>query len=135
MTNGVMLATSMFYNRTEIGQRIGWTIQCQGIATIVSGFLAYGVAHSSPTRKPAQWQLLLIICASLSLILGVVFWWLFPDSPMEARFLTTDEKVKVVQRIQSNQSGIETKVWKREQLVEAVKDPKTWLFFLLASIA
>lgn len=54
---------------------------------------------------------------------------------MEARFLTTDEKVKVVQRIQSNQSGIETKVWKREQLVEAIKDPKTWLFFLLASIA
>lgn len=135
MTNGVMLATSMFYNRTEIGQRIGWTIQCQGIATIVSGFLAYGVAHSSPTRKPAQWQLLLIVCASLSLILGVVFWWLFPDSPMEARFLTTDEKIKVVQRIQSNQSGIETKVWKREQLIEAVKDPKTWLFFLLASIA
>jgi MFS family permease len=125
----------MFYNRTEIGQRIGWTIQCQGIATIISGFLAYGVAHSSPTRKPAQWQLLLIVCASLSLIIGAVFWFLFPDSPMEARFLTTDEKVKAVQRIQSNQSGIETKVWKREQLVEAIKDPKTWLFFLLASIA
>ncbi|KAH8773718.1 MFS general substrate transporter [Diaporthe sp. PMI_573] len=135
MTNGVMVATSMFYNRTEIGQRIGWTIQCQGIATIISGFLAYGVAHSSPTRKPAQWQLLLIVCASLSLIIGAVFWFLFPDSPMEARFLTTDEKVKAVQRIQSNQSGIETKVWKREQLVEAIKDPKTWLFFLLASIA
>jgi MFS transporter, ACS family, allantoate permease len=135
MTNGVMLATSMFYNRTEIGQRIGWTIQCQGIATILSGFLAYGVAHSSPTRKPAQWQLLLIVCASLSLIVGVAFWWLFPDSPMEARFLTEDEKVKAIQRIQSNQSGIETKVWKREQLIEALKDPKTWLFFLLASIS
>lgn len=135
MTNGVMLATSMFYNRAEIGQRIGWTIQCQGIATIVSGFLSYGVAHSSSTRKPAQWQLLLIVCAGLSLIIGVVFWWLFPDSPMKARFLTTDEKIKVVQRIQSNQSGIETKVWKREQLIEAIKDPKTWLFFLLAAIS
>lgn len=55
MTNGVMVATSMFYNRTEIGQRIGWTIQCNGAATIISGFLAYGVAHSSPTKKPAQW--------------------------------------------------------------------------------
>lgn len=135
MTNGVMLATSMFYNRTEIGQRIGWTIQCQGIATIISGFLSYGVAHSSPTSKPTQWQLLLIVCASLSLIIGAVFWSLFPDSPMEARFLTIDEKVKVVQRIQSNQNGIETKVWKREQLVEALKDPKTWLFFLLAAIS
>lgn len=135
MTNGVMLATSMFYNRTEIGQRIGWTIQCQGVATIVSGFLAYGVAHSSSTRRPAQWQLLLIVCAGLSLVIGVIFWWMFPDNPMKARFLTTDEKIKVVQRIQSNQSGIETKVWKREQLFEAIRDPKTWLFFLLAAIS
>ncbi|KAL2285976.1 hypothetical protein FJTKL_07230 [Diaporthe vaccinii] len=135
MTNGVMVATSMFYNRTEIGQRIGWTIQCNGFATMISGFLAYGVAHSSPTRKPAQWQLLLIIYASLSLVIGLLFWFFFPNSPMEARFLTTDEKVKVVQRIQSNQSGIETKVWKREQVVEAIKDTKTWLFFFLAAIS
>lgn len=135
MTNGVMVATSMFYNRTEIGQRIGWTIQCNGFATIISGFLAYGVAHSSPTKKPAQWQLLLIIYASLSLLIGSLFWLFFPDSPMEARFLTTDEKVKLVQRVQSNQSGIETKVWKREQVVEAVKDTKTWLFFFLAAIS
>lgn len=135
MTNGVMVATSMFYNRTEIGQRIGWTIQCNGFATIISGFLAYGVAHSDPTNKPAQWQLLLIVYTGLSLVIGLLFWCLFPDSPMEARFLTTDEKIQVVHRIQSNQSGIETKVWKREQAVEAVKDAKTWLFFLLAAIS
>ncbi|KAG8162148.1 hypothetical protein KVR01_007913 [Diaporthe batatas] len=71
----------------------------------------------------------------ISLIIGVLFWWLFPDSPMKARFLTTDEKIKVIQRIRSNQSGIETKVWKREQFVEAVRDPKTWLFFFLAAIS
>ncbi|KAK2608167.1 hypothetical protein N8I77_006794 [Diaporthe amygdali] len=135
MTNGVMVATSMFYNRTEIGQRIGWTIQCNGFAQIISGFLAYGIAHSSPTRKPAQWQLLLIVYTFLSLILGVLFWWMFPDNPVEARFLTKDEKIKAVERIQSNQIGIETKVWKHEQVIEAIRDPKTWLFFFLAAIS
>lgn len=135
MTNGVMVATSMFYNRTEIGQRIGWIQQCNGLAQIVSGFLAYGIAHSNPAKKPAQWQLLLIIYAILSLILGVLFWCFFPDSPVEARFLTKDEKIKAVERIRSNQSGIETKVWKHEQFVEAIKDAKTWLFFFLAAIS
>ena len=135
ITNGVMLVTSMFYTRTESGQRIGWTFQCNGFAQIVSGFLAFGVAHSSPTKKPAQWQLLLIVYTGLTLIVGTWFLLVFPDSPVKARFLTKDEKIKSVKRIRSNQSGTETKVWKREQAIEAVKDVKTWLFFLFAAIA
>ncbi|CAE6506910.1 unnamed protein product [Rhizoctonia solani] len=135
ITNGVMLVTSMFYTRTEIGERIGWTFQCNGFALITSGFLAFGVAHSEPNGKPARWQLLMIIYTGLTLIVGVWFLLLFPDSPVKARFLTKDEKVKAVRRIQSNQSGIETKSWKHEQAVEAVKDVKTWLFFLFAAVS
>ncbi|CAE6411066.1 unnamed protein product [Rhizoctonia solani] len=135
ITNGVMLVTSMFYTRTEIGERIGWTFQCNGFALITSGFLSFGVAHSAPNGKPARWQLLMIIYTGLTLIVGVWFLLLFPDSPVKARFLTKEEKVKAVKRIQSNQSGIETKSWKHEQVVEAVKDVKTWLFFLFAAIS
>lgn len=35
-------------------------------------------------------------------------------------------------RIKSNDSGIEQKFFKRGQFIEAMKDPKTWLFFLHA---
>ncbi|CAE7157781.1 unnamed protein product [Rhizoctonia solani] len=135
ITNGVMLVTSMFYTRTEIGERIGWTFQCNGFALIISGFLAFGVAHSDPNGKPARWQLLMIIYTGLTLILGVWFLLVFPDSPVKARFLNKDERVMAVRRIQSNQSGIETKTWKHEQTGEAVRDIKTWLFFLFAAIS
>ncbi|KDN42941.1 hypothetical protein RSAG8_06467, partial [Rhizoctonia solani AG-8 WAC10335] len=94
ITNGVMLVTSMFYTRTEIGERIGWTFQCNGFALIISGFLAFGVTHSEPNGKPARWQLLMIIYTGLTLIVGVWFLLLFPDSPVKARFLTQDEKVR-----------------------------------------
>lgn len=130
-----MIIASMFYNRTEIGQRVGWTLQCNGVAQVVSGFVAFGVAHSSSDRKPAQWQILMTTYAGLSLVVGVVFWLFFPDSPVKARFLTNDEKIKAVRRIQMNQSGIETKVWKSAQAIEAAKDIKTWLFFFLAAIS
>lgn len=136
--NGVMIITSMFYNRTEIAQRVGWTLQCNGVAQVVSGFVAFGVAHAAPSdrgKPPAQWQILLTVYAGLSLVVGVVFWRFFPDSPITARFLREDEKVQAVRRIRSNQSGIETKVWKAEQAVEAVQDIKTWLFFFLAAIS
>ncbi|KAG6820635.1 hypothetical protein H0H93_013834, partial [Arthromyces matolae] len=54
----------------------------------------------------------------------------FPDSPVSAHFLTPEERVKVVQRIKTNQSGIENKHWKQDQFVEALRDPKTWLLAL-----
>ncbi|KAK7998474.1 hypothetical protein PG989_006514 [Apiospora arundinis] len=135
VTNALMLVMSMFYNRTESGQRIGWTLQGNGVSQIISGFLAFGVAHTSPTKRPAPWQLLLIIYVGLTLLTAACFLVFFPDSPVKARFLSREEKFMAVKRVESNQSGTETKVWKPEQAREAVKDPKTWLFFLFAVIS
>ena len=130
-----MLITSMFYTRTEIGERISWTFQCNGFALIVSGFLAFGVSHSDPSKKPSRWQLLMIVYTGLTVIIGTLFLLFFPDSPVRARSLTKDEKVKAVIRIQSNQSGTETKIWKRGQFIEALQDVKTWLFFFFAAVS
>lgn len=57
-------------------------------------------------------------------------WIWFPDSPITAHFLTPDERAQAILRIESNHSGIEQKHFKRHQFIEAIKDPKTWLFFL-----
>ncbi len=130
-----MLVTSMFYNRTEIGQRISWTFLCNGVALCLSSFIAFGVAHYDLEQKPARWQLLIIIYAGLTFVVSLWFLLVFPDNPVEARFLSMDEKVKAVRRIQENQSGTETKSWKPEQAMEAVKDIKTWLFFLFAAVS
>lgn len=132
-----MLVTSMFYNRTEVGQRISWTFQCNGAALSLSGFLAFGVAHLDPNRASlARWQLLVLIYAGLTAAVALWFLLVFPDNPVQAQFLSEAEKVQAVRRIAAtNQSGTETKAWKPEQAVEAVKDSKTWLFFLFAAIS
>lgn len=135
ITNGVMLITSMFYTRREVGERIGWTFQCNGVGTIISGFLSFAVSHANPQKKPNRWQMLMIIYAGITLVIGTWFVLVFPDSPIKARFLTKEEKINAVKRIQENQSGIETKTWKRSQFIEALTDVKTWLFFLFAAIS
>lgn len=48
----------------------------------------------------------------------------YPDSPKNAWFLTPVERQQAVMRLQVNRSGIENKTYKREQLVEAIKDWK-----------
>jgi MFS transporter, ACS family, allantoate permease len=133
-----MLVTAMFYTRVEMGQRIGWTLQCNGIATVISGFAAYGVAHTSPSTTrgiSAPWQLLMLVYAGLMLLVGACFAVAFPDSPVTARFLAPADRAHAVARIRGNQSGVETKAWKRAQVVEALRDGRTWLFFLLAVIS
>ena len=125
----------MFYNRTEIGERIGWTFQCNGIAVVVSGFLQFGVAHANPNIHPNQWQWLMIATALITLVPFTLFLFFFPDNPTTAWFLTPEERVLAVRRVQENQNGIETKVWKRHQVIEALRDPKTWIFFVFGGFS
>lgn len=134
-TAGLMLITSMFYTRVEIGERIGWTFQCNGFATIIGGFLAFGAAHVAPTSKPNQWQALYLISCLLTLVVCVWFALAMPDNPTTARFLSEEEKILAVRRVQGNQNGIETKKWKKDQFVECLKDYKTWMWFFWGAIA
>ncbi|KAM5466908.1 hypothetical protein MferCBS49748_004271 [Microsporum ferrugineum] len=53
-----------------------------------------------------------------------------PNSPMDARFLTDEEKYHAVRRLAENKTGIVNKRWKWNQVVEAILDPKTWIIFL-----
>ncbi|PVF97422.1 MFS general substrate transporter [Serendipita vermifera] len=152
VTPGIMLINSMFYTRTEMGERVGWTFQCNGFAAIISGLIAFGVYHAEASRpavpatattpeipayhpKVAQWQWFMIVIAALTLLTFILFGIFFPDSPTSAKFITEEEKVIVVKRIKANQSGIETKAWKKHQFLEALKDPKAYLFMLYAILA
>jgi hypothetical protein len=64
----------------------------------------------------------------------VLFWFFFPDSPTTAYFLTAEERTQAVQRIKSNQAGVENKHWKREQFIETFRDPKVWVMAAFAAI-
>lgn len=96
-----------------------------GTAQICSGFLSWAVYHMDD-RVLAPWRLFMIICGIVTLIMGIVFWFFVPDSPMTARFLSEREKVVAVERLSHQSSGIENKTWKKEQFIEAMTDWKVW---------
>lgn len=52
-----------------------------------------------------------------------------PDSPMNARFLTAEEKFHAVERLASNRTGMASKTWKWDQAREALLDVRIWLIF------
>lgn len=59
----------------------------------------------------------------------VCFYYL-PDSPLNARFLTAEERAKAIIRVEDNMTGIKNNEWKREQAIEALCDPNTWFLVL-----
>ncbi|OAX31999.1 MFS general substrate transporter, partial [Rhizopogon vinicolor AM-OR11-026] len=137
ITAGFLILSSMFYTRTEQTLRFGYWFLMNGVGRIISGFISFGVSHIKTAGfEPWQWSdMLMIITGLLTSILAVSFWFLFPDSPTNAWFLTPDERTKAVQRIkapQENQTGVENKHFKMKQMIEAMTDPKTWLFSLFS---
>lgn len=95
-------------------------------------------------------------------LIGFILFWtadyflicsfLFPDSPVNAWFLTPHERALAVLRIRENQTGVENKHFKKEQcvldqireympwlirtfrMIEALLDPKTWMFALFSAL-
>ncbi|KAF8633855.1 hypothetical protein AX15_001226 [Amanita polypyramis BW_CC] len=131
---GFLLVTAMFYTRDEQNKRVGYWFSMNGVALIFLGFVSFGVVHTK-THHFAPWKWLMIIIGLITLITSVLFWFFFPDSPANARFLTPEERVLAVRRIKSNQAGVENKHWKKEQFIEALTDPKTWLLALVAALS
>ena len=54
---------------------------------------------------------------------------------MHAKFLTHDERIYAVERLRSNQTGIENKKFKLKQALASIADPQIWLLFLITSIS
>ena len=67
---------------------------------------------------------------ALAIAVGVAVLLFMPDSPTNARFLSKEERIAAIERIRDQQGGTENKRLKKEQVVEALLDIRTWLIVL-----
>jgi hypothetical protein len=97
-----------------------------GTFSILSSLLAFGLGHITNTAlKP--WMYIFLVLGIISLLTGVAWLFLMPETPNTAKFLTHKEKVIAVQRVAGNMMGVKGNDWKMYQVWHAVKDIKTWL--------
>lgn len=105
------------------------------LAQIFGAVLAWGFAKHDMAGDfaIAGWKVLFLFLGGITMALGVVLFFFLPDSPLNARFLTQEERVLAIERIRSNNSGIGNKKFKWYQVREALLDPLTWLYCLYAA--
>lgn len=126
-----VLFTSQWYTKEEQAFRVGiWFSTC-GVAQMFGGFMAYGVATGvgrDPNAALRGWQVIFLFLGLLTALVGIVFWFVMPDSPAVAGFLSQEEKAIHLERIRHNEQGIGSQAFKWDQVKEALTDTMTWLY-------
>lgn len=115
----------MYYTREEQPLRLLFWYATNGLAIIAGGLFAYGVGHFDSSIS--LWRYPFIICGALSTVWSIVLFLALPSNPSTAWFLNPEERIAAIKRIEGNQTGIESKTFKKVQAIEAFTDPKVIL--------
>jgi len=124
----LILLISMFYRKEEQAQRISWFYVCNGLTQIFGSFIAFGLSFIHSPFAP--YKILFLLLGALAILVGVVVLLFLPDSPVNARLLSREERIAAIERVREGQSGTENHHIKRYQVYEALSDFRTWLIVL-----
>ncbi|KAJ5744295.1 hypothetical protein N7533_009165 [Penicillium manginii] len=131
VTPAFVLFTSCWYKQEEQAKRMGLWLSCNGLAQLLIGPIAYGLAGVQGTTI-AVWKILFLVLGLPTILTGVLYLWYMPDNQVQARFLNHREKLIAIDRIRGNFQGIGNQVWKWSQFFEAFRDPRTYLYVLFS---
>ncbi|KAF2673864.1 MFS general substrate transporter [Microthyrium microscopicum] len=124
----LMLITAQWYTKSEQAPRFAIWHCAPGVGQILGGLLSFAFQDiPRDGRYLVGWRLMFIVLGVLTMFVGALtFLWL-PDTPMNAKFLTTEEKVAQLNHVSVNMTGISNSKAQYWQIMEALKDPQIYL--------
>ncbi|CAH6719770.1 allantoate permease [[Candida] jaroonii] len=129
ITPGFSMITRQWYRKEETFFRTSIWFSGNGVGIILGSLMAYGIDIHRDSMSIEPWKLVFIISGVLTIAFGIVMFFHLPDSPAQAWFLTDLEKKLIVQRIKGNHQGFGNHHIKKEQVIEALTDYRSWIIF------
>ncbi|KAF2214256.1 hypothetical protein CERZMDRAFT_82991 [Cercospora zeae-maydis SCOH1-5] len=126
----LMLISCHYYRKDEQAARFAIWFSSVGFAQIIGGLISYGfqyVTHSSLD----SWRIMYLVMGVISLVVGLLCFFVMPDSPMRAKFLSDAEKTALLHHVSVNQTGVTGHNIEWHQLRELVLDPQMYLLAFL----
>lgn len=129
---GVNYYLSCWYKRSEFGVRAAVFFSAAAIAGSFGGLLAAAIQTMDGTAGVAGWRWIFIIEGALTILIGIVSYRMVHDFPDNARFLSTEDRARVLLRLRKDkQSSAEHEDFRLEYLWAALKDWKTYVGMLI----
>lgn len=127
--------SGMYWRHDQQLRRMGiWSVQA-GTGAIIGGILSFAFQHIE-NKEFQSWQIFFLVIGLITFVFGIFTWFYLPDNPTSAWFLTEEEKMIVIEHVRSNQTGVENKVFKWDQIKELLfKDKHTWPMFFLTIVS
>ncbi|OOF91212.1 hypothetical protein ASPCADRAFT_10012 [Aspergillus carbonarius ITEM 5010] len=126
---GFGLLTSLWYRTSEQPLRHGIWFCGNSLSLVLGNAVAVGIWHIKDSLAPWKWMFL--IFGIITFLWGLLMLLRLPDSPTNASFLSDEERIIAIARLQANQAGYKSNKIDRSQILEAFTDPKTWLLAVL----
>ncbi len=124
---GVNYYLSCWYKRSEFGVRAAIFFSAAAVAGSFGGLLAAAIAQMDGVGGRAGWAWIFILEGLVTILVGIVSFWVVQDFPDEAKFLSAEDRRRVVRRLKEDkQSSAEHEEFKMSYFWASVKDWKTY---------
>ncbi|GBB97569.1 hypothetical protein RclHR1_03000012 [Rhizophagus clarus] len=141
MLPGVMYLLSMWYSSEDLATRIT-IFYCGGaLAGAFGGFISFIITgNMNGTFGIEGWRWLLLVEGICSLIISIIAYFLLPDFPSRAKFLTTQERNLILNRLEipnepykeDNRSSEE---YSKDGILLAFSDWKTYYMMIMKTFS
>lgn len=101
-----------------------------GVQAGLGGLLGFAFYHIQNAAL-ASWRIMFLVLGLLTIVWGATIVYILPASPMTARGISDEDRVKLVERVRENQTSVQNRKFKMEHVWEALRDPQAWALFLI----
>ncbi|KAF8078748.1 MFS general substrate transporter, partial [Lyophyllum atratum] len=128
MYPGIVFYISSWYKRSEMGTRIAMFFSSATVAGAFSGLLAAAIANLDGVGNRPGWAWIFIIEGLATVIVALFSYWIIQDFPDTAKFLTEEERVFVIRRLQDDmQFSAAGEKFNKKYIYKSLTDWKTWV--------
>ncbi|RFU27613.1 hypothetical protein B7463_g8741, partial [Scytalidium lignicola] len=122
---GLVFLLAQFYRRRELGFRLSVYSCAASASGAFGGLFAIALDKIPPWGMINTWRNIFFFEGLISIIIGAVGFYLIPAGPVEARFLSDDEKTVAVNRLRVDAAGTTEQGTKLKHVLQAMKSPHT----------
>lgn len=128
MFPGCFYVLGMWYKRSEAQKRYSLFFSSTSLAGAFGGLLASGIGKMDGLRGFRGWRWIFILEGTLTFIVAIIFLFIFPTFPEQAKWLTEEERTYIKARLEADQgrNAAERKVTFSDVLT-VMRDYKIWL--------
>ena len=125
---GVMMYLCFWYKPEERATRMAIFASSIAVAGAFGGLLATAISFLNGRAGLEGWRWLFVLEGIPAVIVGIMVWFMMPDYPQTAAWLTPEERAFAVKRLGPYAPSMSDKHWDSKVAKQTLMNPFFWLF-------